>query len=350
MRSGTHWPKLITVFAGSAIAGYLGSLIHLPLPWMIGGLCFSAVLQIGGFGFHVPAVFRQTGQIIVATTIALTFTQASLTLLVSLFAPMIAASFLIIAFAIAIGALLARVARVDFATACVASIPLGPVEAANLGKKLGLDTGALVFAQTLRVVFLVVVIPPTLLVLNGTIGDSTIALRAANWTTEGAVFLAAAGTATAILARRFNLSNAFFIGPLAIGIVLSVTGALVTPYPYPVVAIAQLCLGTWLGAVLEPAMLRRVRSFAPAAIAGSVLLTLLCVLLGLGLTKWTGEDWKVMILATAPGGTTEMALTSKVLHQGSDIVTAFHVLRIFIIVLLTPAIIKYAARMSRLTR
>jgi membrane AbrB-like protein len=347
MRSGTRGFKLAVVFAGAAITGYLGALIHLPLPWMIGGLCFAAAVQLGGFGLHVPAVFRQAGQILVATTIGMTFTPGSLALLSTMIGPMIVAALLTILFGVLLGAVLTWLIRVDFVTACLASIPLGPVEAANIGRQFGLDTGALVFAQTLRVVFLVIAIPPALILLDGTVTDSTLALRTVNWTVPGGLLLLCCGTLAALLAHRIKLSNAFFIGPLAVGVLLAVTGAPVTAYPYPVLAFAQLCLGVWLGAVLDPAMLRRVGSFAPAAVASSLLLIGLCVLLGLGLVLWTGEDWQVMILATAPGSATEMALTSRVLHMGSDVVTAFHVLRIFMIVLIAPTVIRWAARMSR---
>jgi uncharacterized membrane protein AbrB (regulator of aidB expression) len=65
------------------------------------------------------------------------------------------------------------------------------------------------------------------------------------------------------------------------------------------------------------------------------------------LTRWTGESWVVMILATAPGSITEMALTAKVLQQGVAVVTAFHVLRVMIIMPLAPAIFRVATSLAR---
>jgi uncharacterized membrane protein AbrB (regulator of aidB expression) len=60
----------------------------------------------------------------------------------------------------------------------------------------------------------------------------------------------------------------------------------------------------------------------------------------------TGIDWQIMVLATAPGSVTEMALTAKILHQGVAIVTAFHVVRIFIILPAAPLIFAITARLA----
>ena len=61
--------------------------------------------------------------------------------------------------------------------------------------------------------------------------------------------------------------------------------------------------------------------------------------MALGLARITGEAWQVMVLAMAPGSVTEMALTAKVLQEGIAVVTAFHLVRIFIILPFAPLII-----------
>ena len=55
-----------------------------------------------------------------------------------------------------------------------------------------------------------------------------------------------------------------------------------------------------------------------------------------------------MILATAPGSVTEMALTAKILQDGIAAVTAFHLVRIFIIMPFAPLIINLTARLARM--
>jgi membrane AbrB-like protein len=105
--------------------------------------------------------------------------------------------------------------------------------------------------------------------------------------------------------------------------------------------LAQVFLGVWLGAVFDRDLLRRARGFIPGAIAASLFLIALCIAMGLVLTWVTDQTWQVMLLATAPGSVTEMALTAKILEDGLAIVTAFHVVRIFIILPFANSIIEF---------
>jgi hypothetical protein len=92
---------------------------------------------------------------------------------------------------------------------------------------------------------------------------------------------------------------------------------------------------------------RRARGFIPGSFLASLLLVTLCVGMGLGLTWITGETWQVMLLSTAPGSVTEMALTAKILEDGLAVVTAFHVVCIFIILPLSSSIISVTAHLAK---
>ena len=59
--------------------------------------------------------------------------------------------------------------------------------------------------------------------------------------------------------------------------------------------------------------------------------------LGLAVLLWSysGLPLATLVAATAPGGLAEMSITAKVLNLGVPVVTAFHVMRIFMITLFT---------------
>src|SRR3546814_18115419 len=57
---------------------------------------------------------------------------------------------------------LRRMTGVDHATAFLASMPGGPVEMANLARQYGGDPGPVVFAQTLRISAIVILVPAAL--------------------------------------------------------------------------------------------------------------------------------------------------------------------------------------------
>jgi uncharacterized membrane protein AbrB (regulator of aidB expression) len=62
-----------------------------------------------------------------------------------------------------------------------------------------------------------------------------------------------------------------------------------------------------------------------------------------------------LVLGTAPGGMAEMSITAKVLQLGVPLVTAFHVTRLVVLLLVTPLVFPrarawYRARSRRRAR
>ena len=97
-----------------------------------------------------------------------------------------------------------------------------------------------------------------------------------------------------------------------------------------------------------PLTLSRARGFIPAAFLTTILLLVLCAALAFAISALTGIAWQTMVLATAPGSVTEMALTAKILDEGVAVVTAYHVVRIFVIIPLAPLIFAVTARIAKL--
>src|SRR6056297_327741 len=320
---------VLLIYAGALVCGAVGNLINLPLPWMIGAMAFATALRLSNREVRVPPVTRPSGQMIVASSVGISFTPAAVAAISALFVPMIGAALLTIAAGFLVAACLMRMAHVDVVTAALSSIPMGPVESANLAARHGVTPGPVVFALS-----------------DGTEPANAV-LRAIPWTPTGALLLAVFGAAGAVIARVVRLGNPFFVGSIGGAALAAAVSLPVTAYPYPVLVAAQIFLGVWLGAVFDRELLRNAGGFIWAAVVSSLLLIVLCIAMALGLAWITGEAWQVMVLATAPGSVTEMALTAKVLQEGIAVVTAFHLVRIFIILPFAPLIISTTARLAR---
>src|SRR6056297_2586669 len=339
---------VLLIYAGALVCGAVGNLINLPLPWMIGAMAFATALRLSNREVRVPPVTRPSGQMIVASSVGISFTPAAVAAISALFVPMIGAALLTIAAGFLVAACLMRMAHVDVVTAALSSIPMGPVESANLAARNGVTPGPEVFAQTLRIMMLVVFIPPALVALSDGTEPANAVLRAIPWTPTGALLLAVFGAAGAVIARVVRLGNPFFVGSIGGAALAAALSLPVTAYPYPVLVAAQIFLGVWLGAVFDRELLRNAGGFIPGAVASSLLMVAICVGMGLGMAWITGEPWPVMILSTAPGSVTEMALTAKILQEGIAVVTAFHLVRIFIILPSAPLIISLTARIAKM--
>jgi membrane AbrB-like protein len=332
------------IFAGALVFGVVAQWLRFPLPWMLGAMLFSMTVRMLNLPVRIPVQTRQLGQVLVASSVGLSFTPEALQVMGSLLAPMVLAAIVTIFIGFGVAAVLMWLTRVEAITAILASLPMGPVESAVLAEKHNVPLGPIVFAQTLRIIFLVVLIPPLIVLLDGTISDPVAVLRNVEWNMRGALILFAFGLGGALIARKLGLGNPFFIGALAGAAICAALTLPISPFPYPVLACAQVFLGIWLGAVFDRDLIRRARGFIPGCILTSLLLVCLCAAMGVVLTYLTGQPWQVMVLATAPGSVTEMALTAKILQEGLALVTAFHLVRIFIILPFAPLIISFSAR------
>lgn len=334
------------IFVGALIFGVIAHWLRFPLPWMLGAMLFSAILRLLDFPVRIPVQTRQLGQVLVACSVGLSFTPEALEVMATLLVPMVLTAIVTIFLAFSVAALLIRLTRVEAVTAILASLPLGPVESAVLAEEQKIPPGPVVFAQTLRITFLVVLVPPLIVLMDGTISDPVGVLSSLDWNASGALILFALGFGGALVAGRLGMANPYFIGALAGTAIGAALNLPITPLPYPVLACAQLFLGIWLGAVFDRDLFSRARGFISGSILTSLLLIGLCATMGVALQYLTGQPWQVMVLATAPGSVTEMALTAKILQEGLALVTAFHLVRIFIILPFAPAIIDLAARIA----
>lgn len=314
--------------------GALASRAHLPLPWMLGPLLTMALSRLGGIGVRAPAFCRPAGQIIIGTALGLYFTPYVLRELVEYSPVMVGAGL----FAMLTGYLssiaLARGAHIDGVTAFFASVPGGAAEMSVLGERYGAKVDQVAVGQSLRLA-LVVMVFPAAFQYAGLSGSDVYEQAQKIVDPLGLAGLLAAGAAGGLLLRYFHVPNGFTIGALSASIAMTATGAGSSAMPQELSNLGQLFIGCALGSRFEQDFLHRAPRFLAALFASIFVAMLISVAFGLSLAWLMHRAWPTMVLATAPGGIAEMAITAKVLRLGVPIVTAFHVTRMVLLVTLT---------------
>lgn len=335
--------ELFVCYAVAAGAGYLFSRLDLPLPWMIGPLIATALIGLLVRPIDIPTRTRPVGQVMVSAHVGLAFTAAALAAILDhglvILAVAVATAFI----GFAMSGVLRRMTGTDHVTAFLASMPGGPVEMANMARQYGGDPGPVVFAQTLRISAIVILVPSALYyLLHQSRGD----LPPADFVLDipGMALLAAGATATAALFKVLRLSNPFFLGPLAFSCAATVLGLPLAAFPDAVVAAAQVLLGTWLGSTFRRELFLSAGRLVVATTVTSLLLVVLCTLFAASLALVTDFPWAILVLGAAPGSITEMALTARFLHEDVALITAFHLVRIFLIIPNTPWMLKLVHR------
>jgi membrane AbrB-like protein len=317
-----------------------------PLPWMIGPLFATAAAGMAGAKLRSPLSVRYAGQWAIGTALGLYFTSAVLSVLTS-YVGFIAAT-VVFSLLLGIGCawLLHRLSGVDRITAFFAMALGGASEMANQGERHGALVDRVAAAHGLRVMLVVAVIPFSFQFLGARGLDPYIpASRVIDY--GGLALLALLTSMGGLALARLRWPNAWVIGPLVVAAGLTAFGWKLSALPEWTVHLGQLFIGISLGARFTPEFLHT----APRYLSSVALCGLMALALAAGFgwaVAWaSGIHPATAILASAPGGIAEMSLTAKTLQLGVPIVTAFHVSRMVVLVLLVGPLFKllnYAKR------
>lgn len=328
-----------------AFAGTLFAWLKTPLPWVIGPLTAMAVCNFGGLGLRAPTGGREAGQVIIGTALGLYFTPAVAREVASYWPILLLAALVAILIGGVGGWFLSRATGTDRATAFFASVPGGATEMAVLGERYGARTDRIAIAQSLRILVVVIFIPYAL-TFSGAHGTDAYVPRSAGFDWCGLVALFGIAAATGGICRAARVPNAFMLGPLSAVIVFTANDAQFSSMPSVISNLGQTLIGCALGARFEPRFLLAAPRYV-IGVLGSVLISIvLAALAGVGLAWLSGLPLPSLLLATAPGGMAEMAITAKVLQLGVPLVTAAQVTRVIVLVTGTGPIYRLARRMT----
>lgn len=327
--------RLLVTYALALAGGLAARALHSPLPWLLGPLFATGAASLAGTPRPVLPASRQAGQAVIGAALGLYFTREVLAALAGALPWMLAAAAATMATGVAGARLLARRAGVSPATAFFACVPGGAAEMAVLGERAGADSSVVAVAHAIRVVAVVTVVPLALSLAGARCGDAW-AQAPLGITAGGLARLAGGSVAAGLLAQLLRLPNAWLLGPLAASGVMTAGGLAGSAVPRAVVDAGQLFLGCALGSRFARESFRSAGVLAGAIVLataqGMAALALFAVALAFAseLSPWT------LLLATAPGGIAEMCLTARTLQLGVPVVTAFHVLRLVVILTLAP--------------
>ncbi|MBO6756672.1 MAG: AbrB family transcriptional regulator [Roseibium sp.] len=312
--------------AGALIAAQAG----LPLAWMLGP--FFACGAASGLGLRLRSVpfSREFAQITIGLGIGLQFSSATLVATLLLTPAMLAATLYVIGYTMVAAALFRPLAGVNRPTAFFATAAGGVADMAPIARDRGGDAASVGIVHALRVSMTVAIVP-LLVVSFGETGR--VAGGAANAGSSAMWLLPiyAGGIAFAWLVKRTRLPNPWLVAPMFFGIVLGASGTLTLAIPPLGILGAQLLLGTWLGCQFRKDLLLGLPRVAMAGIAVSLFMIIAAFAGALVLSAVTPLSLATSFLALAPAAVTEMVITAKTMHLDPEVITGFHIIRIFVI-------------------
>lgn len=340
---GRHrWAPPLAGLLLAVLAGQLCAWLRTPLPWMIGPLFAVAAARLGGVPVVAIPGARFAGQWIIGTALGLYFTPVVVRQVADLAPWMVLAGVYALFVGFATAWVLARLSGVDMRTAFFASVPGGATEMSLLAERFGAHTDLVAVAQSLRIVLVVSVIPFGFAWLDVHGADPYVqGARVFSWT--GLAELLALTAVGGAALHRFRFPNGWVIGALCVSLPLTAMEVSLSSVPVWVSNVGQLMIGCSLATRFQKDFLARAPRFMASVVGSVVVAIAMTTLFGIFLAWAMPANFATMVLATAPGGIAEMAITAKVLQLGVPIVTAFHVMRMVLLVTTTGIVYQFAS-------
>jgi membrane AbrB-like protein len=234
----------------------------------------------------------------------------------------------------------------DPATAYFAATPGGLNEMVIVGRAMGGDDRGIALVHGARVLLVVLTLPFWFRYaygagsVGGGAGDGTLA--DIGWL-DGGVLVACAVVGP-LLGKLLRLPAYRLVGPMLASAGVHLAGVTASAPPFELVAMAQVVVGSAVGARFVGAPLKWVAKIIVSSIGSTGLMLGATVGFAFALAPLSGIPCPVIVLAFSPGGLAEMSLIALSLGIETAFVATHHVARIAMIVIAAPLVFRTARK------
>ncbi len=328
---------LLTVAIG-AVGGAAFFYLKLPLAWMLGAMCATTIAALAGAPLNFWLPLRTIMITVIGTLLGSAFTPE----VVDRAGQWLGGVGVTIAFVVSISAVamlyLLRTGRFDRITCFFAATPGGLGIMTLVGESYGGDPRAISLTHATRILVVVFSIPLYLSFVEGLeIAPTTqLAGKVVVAGPADLAILAVAAVLGSAVAHKLRIPNAGFMGPFVLSAALHFSGVVDGRPPIQLVWLAQLVIGSALGARFVGVGLGEVRRVVVIALGSGALMLGGAILVSKLAAPILGLDSASLILALAPGGLPEMTLMALALDIDTAFVSTMHIVRIILVVAAAP--------------
>ncbi|OXM85516.1 AbrB family transcriptional regulator [Paenibacillus rigui] len=351
--SKTHVWQIVKTILIACIGGFLFTLLHFPLAWMLGPLAAVLVWQVAFKSkLYWPRSLRNGGQMLLGYNMGLAFTAESAQQIAVSLPSMVISTALLTGSSLGLAFLIAKRTGISLPSSIMGCIPGGISQMVPLSEEIeGAEPTIVTFMQTIRMLIVTFMVPFVAVHGLAAAGDSSrlqtqsvLSVSDTSWSMiPVAVVLV---LLAAVFAVRLKFPNPWLIGPLIVSAAISASGMALPHLPQLVVIIAQLCIGIYLGQGIKLEALSGWRRLLPYSIAGSVLLVGMTLASAYLLSRIQPISFVTAFLSIAPGGLPEMGVTAAAIHADVSKVAAYQLFRVFFVLFIIPVALKKIFRRS----
>lgn len=318
--------------------GGLAALAGVPAAWLSGAALASALAAIAGLPVQVPGRIRTLCYVALGATLGSGVTPGVFSEMGNWGISLTAVGVTVVAVVWASLAFLSRVAGWDRASALFASVPGALSYVLAMASEDGrADVRRVAVSQTLRLLVLVVVLPP--LIAHGVASVPDAPLRPESGVRD-LVILALVSALASFLAMRARLPAGHLTGPFFASLALHATGAVSGGLPAEVTIPAYACLGAIIGARFTGIRLAEFRAIAGASLGAFGVALVVSLGIAALVSVVTGQPLALTLVAFAPGALDAMVVLAFALHMDPAYVALHQMLRMLLISFGLPLVVR----------
>jgi membrane AbrB-like protein len=323
----------------SLFCGGVGQFLGIPLPWMLGPMIGNTIAAMLGAPIKGPDQLRPfvipiIGVMLGSSVTMALFAQLGDWVLTLILLPL----FLAVAAGVSFLVYL-RVGKYDAITAFYAAMPGGLNEMLMMGGEAGGDEKRIALAHAARVLIVIFfVVLFFWLVLGVTSNGSTGWIALKDLSAVDYIILGSCAVIGIWVGQQLKLPAAPIFGPMLMSAIAHVTGWVSVAPPTLFIILAQLVIGTVIGARFVGVSPQEITKDLFLAIISALGMLVITVTFAIVIVWQTGMNLSQAFLAYSPGGLTEMSLLSLAMEQDVTYVSLMHLIRITIVIAIAPII------------
>lgn len=341
--------QLCISFIMAFIGGWLFTIIHAPIPWLLGPMtAMLLVSRIQIMTFIWPKALRDTGLVIVGYSIGLSFTFEAFADIVRHLPSMFLLTCFIILMCSCIAFLVSKISGIDYPTALTSSIPGGLSQIVVFAEEVkGINITIVTFFHVIRVILVVFLFP--FLVFNSAFteqktdtGNTLSSLTPLQW--EGLFpnifFFAVICIMAAKLAKKWRVPAPFFLGPVFVVMVLTLCGLEGPALPSSLLDVSKFLVGGYIGLLLKLENIVDKKRMIPLAFLSSLLLICTTLACSVFLANLHNLSYVTSFLSLAPGGMDQMGIIAHEVGADLSTVASYQLFRMLFIYFAIPPLLR----------
>lgn len=333
----------LLLFIMALCLGQLLLRLHLPIPFLLGGLLTALACKT--FARHAqvswPKRWREYALMVAGYGIGSTFTADTWNNFLAELLGVAESTTVILSASLLLAVLTAKIARENLKSCIMGMLPGGMTLTMLMCEDdKEVNPNVVMVMQVIRLLGVVVAVPFLVIwLLDAQVTGSSVALPnhgGIHWLVV--VPLSIFGC---FVAQRVHLPTPRLLGPILATAAFAVYTDGVQPVPFWLMAIAQVNIGIFMGMQLDADRIIKTKKMVPFILVGTALLIVVSVIMGHVLSARYGFSLVTAFLAMAPGGIAEMSLAGMSMGENVSVILTYQLVRVLAINLFIPPLLAW---------